>query len=298
MDNKRLNILPVPTFGWLGVNDAVREIAVLPDAKSITVECRQTEPVRIDLSDSKEYDIILSANEGDSLTVIEYNTGDSSSVSTRVKAKSGSRVKLIQVIEAAGQTVNNVSAEVLDNASFEYVLLTLSGADTLCEIKADLAGRGAGFDANIGYKVSNEDKLDINLLASHKGKKTVSNIAVSGVLSNKADKTFKGTIDFLNGAVGAVGAEKEEVLLLDESVINKTVPLILCAEEDVEGSHGASIGRIDEKQVFYMQSRGLDEQRIYELMANAKITRLLKYIDDEQTLLKINNALDGGNNDE
>ncbi len=50
-------------------------------------------------------------------------------------------------------------------------------------------------------------------------------------------------------------------LLLGEDVVNRTIPLILCAEEDVEGNHGASIGQLDEDILFYMNSEGSAGQR-------------------------------------
>ncbi len=43
---------------------------------------------------------------------------------------------------------------------------------------------------------------------------------------------------------------------MGDDVVNQTIPLILCAEEDVKGSHGASIGQLDEETLFYMQARG------------------------------------------
>lgn len=45
---------------------------------------------------------------------------------------------------------------------------------------------------------------------------------------------FRGTIDFKNGSAGSTGSEQETVLLLGDDVVNRTVPLILCAEENVE----------------------------------------------------------------
>ena len=69
--------------------------------------------------------------------------------------------------------------------------------------------------------------------ALHEGKKSVSEIRTDGVLHENARKLFRGTIDFKKGAAGAVGNEKEDVLLLDDDVVNQTIPLILCAEEDV-----------------------------------------------------------------
>jgi Fe-S cluster assembly scaffold protein SufB len=65
------------------------------------------------------------------------------------------------------------------------------------------------------------------------------------------------------------------VLLIDDTVVNKTIPLILCAEEDVQGAHGASLGRPDEELLFYMQSRGLDRQEALRVLEKAKLDRVI-----------------------
>ncbi|MBR6336749.1 MAG: SufD family Fe-S cluster assembly protein, partial [Ruminococcus sp.] len=126
------------------------------------------------------------------------------------------------------------------------------------------------------------------------GRKSTSAITVNGVLDGDAHKVFKGTIDFKNGSAGAKGAEQENVLMLSESADNRTVPVILCAEEDVEGSHGATIGRIDDKQVFYMQSRGIPEDKLYELVARARLAQVIKAIGDKTTESRVYKALDWG----
>ena len=73
-----------------------------------------------------------------------------------------------------------------------------------------------------------------------------------------AEKIFRGTIDFVRGSADSVGAETEQVLLLGDDVVNKTIPVILCAEENVQGSHGAAIGELDEETLFYFGARGMD----------------------------------------
>ena len=47
--------------------------------------------------------------------------------------------------------------------------------------------------------------------------------------------------------------------MLGDDAVNKTVPLILCAEENVEGTHGATIGELDADTLFYFESRGIDQ---------------------------------------
>ncbi|NWM55017.1 SufD family Fe-S cluster assembly protein, partial [Escherichia coli] len=83
--------------------------------------------------------------------------------------------------------------------------------------------------------------VDMNLVVNHWGQKTTSEINAAGALKDDAQKIFRGTIDFKKGSAGSVGSEQETVLMLGDGVVNKTVPLILCAEENVVGNHGATI---------------------------------------------------------
>ena len=69
-------------------------------------------------------------------------------------------------------------------------------------------------------------------------------MTANGVLRDHAKEAVSRYHDFKKGAKGAKGDELEDVLLLDDGVQNQTIPLILCAEEDVEGNHGASIGSL------------------------------------------------------
>lgn len=100
----------------------------------------------------------------------------------------------------------------------------------------------------------------MNLVVNHWGKKTKCEINASGALNDAAKKIFRGTIDFKRGSSGSVGSEQETVLMLGEDAVNKTVPVILCAEENVEGTHGATIGEMDDDTRFYFGSRGIDRE--------------------------------------
>ena len=71
--------------------------------------------------------------------------------------------------------------------------------------------------------------------------------------------------------------------MLGDGVANKTVPLILCDEENVVGNHGATIGELDEDTLFYFESRGISAEEAENIMAHAAIERLARTIGDETT---------------
>ena len=70
--------------------------------------------------------------------------------------------------------------------------------------------------------------------------------------------------------------------MLGDDVENKTIPLILCAEEDVAGNHGATIGELDEETLFYFESRGIGKEDAENICARAAIEKLMREVADEE----------------
>ena len=234
-------------------------------------------PVEITVEDNKELTVIMK------LTDAAKPCRGALAVQTRIKAGAGARVKLVQLqlTKYAAQVYTDIGADAGENARIEIVQLFAGGADVYAGSEIALRGDGSSSQVYIGYQGVGEGKLDFNYNAVHIGKNTDSGMTVNGVLRDSSQKTFRGTIDFKTGSSGAVGAETEDVLLLGETVVNKTVPLILCAEEDVKGSHGATIGQLDEEMLFYLGSRGISEEKAVDLMAGARIGRIIREVGDE-----------------
>lgn len=204
-------------------------------------------------------------------------------VQTRLYAGKNSCIRLVQV-QRVGQEAaffNDIGGYCEEGGRIEILQLVLSGSRSYMGCQIDLRGDHSSIRSDIGYMVSGSRKLDINYLVRHYGKQTDCVINAGGSLRDQAEKIFRGTIDFVNGSSGSTGGEKEEVLLLDEDCINKTIPLILCAEEDVAGNHGATIGRPDEETLFYLESRGIPEADAIDMLARAKVDAVAGMIPEE-----------------
>ena len=105
-----------------------------------------------------------------------------------------------------------------------------------------------------------------------------------------AEKIFRGTIDFVRGSADSVGAETEQVLLLGDDVVNKTIPVILCAEENVQGSHGAAIGELDEETLFYSVRAAWTVHR-QKIDSAAKLEAKIQKIGDADIEQKVKTQL-------
>ena len=89
------------------------------------------------------------------------------------------------------------------------------------------------------------------------------------MLDGHAAKALRATIDLVHGASGSEGSELESVLVLSDDVTNKTMPVILCDEDDVAGNHGATIGSVAPEQIRYLADRGLTTEEAEALFVRA-----------------------------
>jgi len=231
---------------------------------------------------------------GTSATVIQFVTSKDAGeaeifIQSRYRIEKGASLTLIQVqtLEKNCRFYNDIGGNVKEDGSFKLIQLILGGKSCAYGAFNSLEGARSRFESNLAYDLDGEDNLDMNYVADHTGPRSESNIKASGVLKGNAKKLFRGTIDFHKGCASSKGAEAEDVLIIDDSCENKTIPLILCDEEDVEGSHGATIGKPDEKQVFYLQSRGIDEGEVYRMIARSKVAFVERMIEDERTRRRI-----------
>ena len=72
------------------------------------------------------------------------------------------------------------------------------------------------------------------------------------------------------------------MLLFGDEIVNKTIPLILGEEEDVEGRHAATIGKLSDDMLFYMQTRGIDRKKAEELMVMASINTISSGVPSDE----------------
>ena len=298
-----LNRLPAPTWNWLRVNrtalDWENENEIDLGAVVRSVQGKENEPLRLEIHGEGEYSrkrVSVDAAPGSSVTVFEtFENAAKLAVETELTAREGACIRLVQIQSTGKESLlyNRVSGECAKNGRIELVQILIGAGDAYCDSHIELSGEGSGFKADIGYLGQREQKLDMNLAVDHWGKSTESEINAAGALKDAAHKVFRGTIDFKNGSSASVGNEKETVLMLGDDVVNKTVPLILCAEENVVGNHGATIGELDEDTLFYFESRGIDKQTAENILARAAIERLARLLGDSESEEYIMNRLNG-----
>ena len=272
----KINPLPAKTWNWLHMNGTVLKEEIITERRTVKADRPET----------------VTETECRMENLIKPET---QAIQTKIYAEENAVLHLIQVQRLGSKMtfLDDFGADCEKNARMETIQLVLGGKDTYLGNRTALRGESSDLESDIGYLLGGESRLDMNLEAVHTGKKTNSQMDAAGVLSGKAVKIFRGTIDFQKGCAGSVGNEKEDVLLLDDTIVNQTIPLILCNEEDVEGNHGATIGKLDEELLLYLESRGISEEAVYAMMAQARIDSICHKISDEEMKKKVQEYLEG-----
>ncbi|MFL0252230.1 Fe-S cluster assembly protein SufD [Clostridium neuense] len=265
------------------------------------IDRKATKPVFINYNADEKNDLIIDNNliiaeENSEVTVVINYSSQTSAFHnglTQVYAKKGSIVNLIKIQELSDNSIHldaNV-AKVEDNAVVNYVEVNLGSLFNVTNYRADLNGYKSNGNIHSIYLGDKERDIDINYLINHYGKETKSNIEARGALLDESKKVFKGTLDFKKGSVKSKGQEEEYTVLLSPNVKNRSVPILLCTEEDVDGQHAASAGRIDENRLFYIMSRGFSEAEAKKLIIEAAFNPIIDKIPSDELKSNISNSI-------
>lgn len=199
------------------------------------------------------------------------DTLPTSAALTRIVVEAGAKLHLIEMlgVNEGQQHLESVGLEIHQDAAVDVKQYALGGSTIGLGLTANLVGARARLDLNNRYHATHEETLDINHLVRMRGTSTRAQLTESGVLNEAAKKTLRATIDLVRGAKDAQGNEIETVMILGDDVVNKTMPVILCDEDDVAGNHGATIGTVSPEQLDYLAARGLSRQAAEQLFIRA-----------------------------
>lgn len=235
---------------------------------------------------------IISEKGSEKKALVDVKEGDSN-IFYRVIANEGSKVSLA-IVQRGGdieRIFKSIAIEVMEDASVDVLIFELGGRSQDTSLKCDLLGKGSKVNIKGIYFGYGESELDYSYHVRHFGEESISNINLDGALRDRAKKLVKSNLDFMQGSKKSRGAENESTTLLSNDVVNKSVPILLSHEDDVEGAHAASSGKIDEAVRFYIMSRGLSKKEAESLILMAKFEETISLIDNEALKDEIRNRI-------
>lgn len=172
--------------------------------------------------------------------------------------------------------LNTKRAIVEENAIMEWVGGNLGSGKTMLYPCSILKGRGARAD-HLGVAFANAGQVqDTGAKVMHLAPDTSSSVLSKSISKNGGVNVYRGLLHVAKGATGTKAQVRCDALILDEKSKSETFPTMRIQEDDVSIGHEASVGKISEEQLFYLQARGLSEEEALSMIVNGFIEPIVR----------------------
>lgn len=235
---------------------------------------------------------------GDTNVIIEYKSQITQKclhngiIRTIANENAKLNVTIVNLLNEESDNFEAIENRLEKNSKVNYTIIDIGGKTSVSNYYSNIIGENADNDLKSIYLGIGEQRKDINYIAELRGTKTNIDIDVQGALKDSAKKNFKGTIDFKKGSKKAKGNENEYCMLLSDKAKSIALPMLLCTEEDVEGNHSTASGKVDEKQLFYIMTRGISYKEAVKLIVKSKFNKIIERISDEELKNEVLSEID------
>ncbi len=235
---------------------------------------------------------LIIAEEGADVHYIEgctapvYSSDSLHSAVVEIVANKGSRVRYTTVQNWSQNVFNLVTKRAVahEDATMEWVDCNLGSKLTMKYPSIYLLGeRAHGEILSIAFAGKGQHQ-DAGGKIIHAAPKTTSSIFSKSISKDGGRATYRGLLEVAQGATEAKSKVVCDALLLDEDSRSDTYPTIRIDESDANVGHEASVSKVGEDQLFYLQSRGLDEEEASKMIVNGFIEPIAKELPMEYSV--------------
>jgi Fe-S cluster assembly protein SufB len=212
-----------------------------------------------------------------------YTTNSLHAAVVEVIVKKGARVRYSTVQNWSNNVYNLVTKRSIayEDAVVEWVDGNLGSNTTMKYPAIILRGPGAHAEVLSLSFAGRGQHQDAGAKAIHLAPHTTSVITSKSVSKDGGRASYRGLVKVVRGAKGVRSSVRCDALLLDEDSRSDTYPTMEIDEQDATISHEATVSKVGEEQLFYLQSRGIDEQEATKMIVNGFVEPVVKELPME-----------------
>jgi Fe-S cluster assembly protein SufB len=232
---------------------------------------------------------LIIADEGSYIHYVEgctapiYTSDSLHSAVVEVIAKKGARVRYTTIQNWSNNVYNLVTQRAVahEDATVEWVDANLGSKLTMKYPAVYLVGpRAHGEILSIAF-AGRDQHQDAGAKVIHSAPDTTSKITSKSISMHGGRASYRGLLKVNPGAVNSKSNVVCDALLLDEKSRSDTYPYIEIDEDDVTVGHEATVSKIGDEQLFYLMSRGLDEEQATSMVVSGFIEPLVRELPME-----------------
>ncbi|MDQ6647360.1 MAG: Fe-S cluster assembly protein SufD, partial [Pseudomonadota bacterium] len=232
---------------------------------------------------------LIELGEGAELAVIEHHlgSGEPSQLSTLVcdvALHEGAKLRhlTLQNAGAASNLIRRSHLRLQAHAQAMLHILELGGALVRHDLQVELVGDNARLDTRGVFMPHGRQHVDTQLAIRHEALNTTSTSNWRGVANDRARGVFRGAMVVARGADGSDASLSNKNLLLSPSAEIDTKPELEIYADEVKAAHGATVGQLDERSLFYLRSRGIPLAEARALLTAAFCRAVLDDLPDDE----------------
>ncbi len=258
--------------------------------KGVKVEMPLQAYFRINTENMGQFErTLIIAEEGSDVHYIEgctapvYSTDSLHSAVVEIIAKPGSRVRYTTVQNWSQNVYNLVTKRAVaqEGATMEWVDCNLGSKLTMKDPSIYLTGeRAHGEVLSIAFAGEGQHQ-DAGAKIIHAAPKTTSSIFSKSISKDGGRSTYRGLLEVADGATETRSKVVCDALLLDEDSRSDTYPTIRIDANDADIGHEATVSKVGDDMLFYLQSRGLSEEEASKMIVNGFIEPVTKELPME-----------------
>ncbi|WP_243041659.1 Fe-S cluster assembly protein SufD [Dyella sedimenti] len=207
---------------------------------------------------------VIELGEGAELSLVEQHvaSGAQQHLGTQVAdivLRKGARLDHVTLQQAAagGTLVRRDSLHLGEDAQARLHVLELGGALVRHDLHATLAGDRARLATGGVFVLRGRQHMDTQMAIRHQALDTASESVWRGVADERSRGVYRGAIVVAPGADGSDASLSSKNLLLSGQAEIDTKPELEIYADEVKAAHGATVGQLDERSLFYLRSRGI-----------------------------------------
>ena len=231
--------------------------------------------------------LLVVAEEGSRFSLIEeYSSADRdlsaySNAAAELFVGQAAKLEYVSIQNLSQETWHFAThhARVERDGQLDWVAGGFGSKKGKIRIQNDLAGPGATSRVTGAYFADGDQHLDYDTFQEHMAPSTESDFAFKGALREQAHAVWRGMIRVEEDAQKTNAYQENRNLLLSESAHADSIPGLEIMANDVRCTHGATIGRVDRNELFYLMTRGLSRSEAERLIVRGFFQDVLDRID-------------------
>ncbi|MFU8793021.1 MAG: SufD family Fe-S cluster assembly protein [Acholeplasmataceae bacterium] len=244
----------------------------------------EQEPIKLEIRDTnlKRLDIVVGKlSEVKLLVEISSDLESANTYDIYLNVLEGSIVKYLvvgQLKSKDGHINHHVSIQ--KDAQLNMIGSFLSD-QLVAEIHANLLGQGALINLKATAVSSQTNKQVIDAHITHRAPNTYGDMTNIGIVNEQGTIILNGIEKIEKGMKNANAYQTLKGIILSDEAVCEVNPILLIDEYDVKAGHGATVGKIEADQLYYLMSRGLSQKDAERLIINGFLQPIIDEIDDE-----------------